>query len=124
MLSGLDNFYFRNSNEVNDCLLALRKIILDQDDLITAELKYHMPFFCYRGKMFCYLWIEQGSGRPYMGFVEGKHLNHPDLILGERARMKILFVDPDKDLPIEMLNDLLQQALNLYRTGKIKTKKA
>lgn len=120
MLSGLDNFYFRNSNEVNDCLLALRTVILDQDELITTELKYRMPFFCYRGKMFCYLWLDTQNGKPYIGFVEGKHLEHPDLIAGERARMKILYVEPNEDLPMEKLTGLLEQALDLYRLGLVK----
>lgn len=122
MISDLDNFYLQHGAEVNACLLALRKVILDQDNHVTAEWKYRMPFFCYKGKMFCYLWVDKISHKPYIGFVEGKLLNHPDLILGERARMKILFVEPDKDLPIDVLNELLQQALDLYRSGTIKTK--
>ncbi|WP_214070453.1 DUF1801 domain-containing protein [Mucilaginibacter sp. dw_454] len=122
MISDLDNFYLQHSDEVNSCLLALRKLILDQDKDVTAEWKYRMPFFCYKGKMFCYLWADKVSHKPYIGFVEGKHLNHPDLILGERARMKILFVEPDQDLPVDDIEDLIKQALDLYRSGIIKIK--
>ena len=31
------------------CLLALRDIIMAQYPGITAEWKYNMPFFCYKG---------------------------------------------------------------------------
>ncbi|MNR52668.1 hypothetical protein D3C85_1725500 [compost metagenome] len=54
--------------------------------------------------------------------VEGKYLDHPDLEVGDRSRMKIFRVDPDKDLPIETMEHILQKALDLYRTGAIKIK--
>ncbi len=120
MISDLDNFYLQHPEPVNECLLALKAIILKQDKDITAAWKYRMPFFCYKGKMFCYLWVHKTSHQPYLGFVEGKHLNHPDLIIEKRARMKIMLFDAGQDLPVGIIEDLLQQALDLYRSGKIK----
>ncbi len=35
--------------------LASREIILKQDKDIAPAWKYKTPFFCYKGKMFCYL---------------------------------------------------------------------
>jgi hypothetical protein len=122
MISDLDNFYLQYPEPVNECLLALRSIILKQDENITAAWKYRMPFFCYKGKMFCYLWVHKVTQQPYIGFVEGKHLNHPDLIIEKRARMKIMMFDADKDLPVAAIEDLLQQALDLYRLGVVKIK--
>ncbi len=61
----LDNFYLQQSEPTQGCLLALREIILKQDKNITAELKYGMPFFCYKGKMFCYLWVHKKYKQPY-----------------------------------------------------------
>ena len=81
-----------------------------------------MPFFCYKGKMFCYLWVHKTLHKPYIGIVEGKHINHPDLIIEKRSRMKIMLFDADKDLPVEIIEKILQQALNLYRPGTIKIK--
>jgi hypothetical protein len=116
-ISDLDNFYLQHPKPVNECLLALRSIILKQDENITAAWKYRMPFFCYKGKMFCYLWVHKVTHQPYIGFVEGKHLNHPDLILEKRARMKIMLFDAEKDLPVAVIEELLQQALDLYKSG-------
>lgn len=121
-VSDLDNFYLQHPKPVNEYLLALRSIILKQDENITAAWKYRMPFFCYKGKMFCYLWVHKTTYQPYIGFVEGKYLNHPDLIVEKRARMKIMMFDADKDLPVSTIEDLLQQALELYRTDTIKIK--
>ncbi len=36
--------------------------------------------------------------------------------------MKIMLIDPNKDLPVETIILIIQQALNLYKTGKIKIK--
>lgn len=121
-MSNLTNFYL-NQNEPNkSCLLALKEIILHQDSEITNVMKYGMPFFCYKGKMFCYLWVNKKHQQPYLGIVEGQHLHHPNLILENRSRMKIMLFDPNEDLPIATIENLLQQALYLYKSGKIATR--
>lgn len=120
MLRDIDNFYLQKEEPVKSCLLALRDIILQQDPHVAAAWKYGMPMFCYKGKMFCYLWVHKKHLQPYIGFVEGKHLDYPALLAEKRSRMKILLVDPEKDLPVKIIKSLLKQALDLYRTGKIK----
>jgi hypothetical protein len=50
--------------------------------------------------------------QPYLGLVEGKRIHHPELIIEKRARMKIMLFNPAQDLPIETINDVLQQALS------------
>lgn len=120
MLSELDNFYLKKEEPAKSCLLALREIVLSFDPDITAALKYGMPFFCYKKKMFCYLWVQKNSGVPYMGIVEGKHIEHKDLITEKRSRMKIMLFDPNKDLPVKTIRLILKQALHLYKSGKIR----
>lgn len=119
MLSDLDNFYLKKEEPSKSCLLALREIILSFDKDITHTLKYGMPFFCYKGKMFCYLWIQKKTGLPYIGIVEGKLIDHKDLIQEKRSRMKIMLFDPGKDLPAKTIRLILKQAIGLYKTGKI-----
>ncbi len=120
MISDLDNFYLQHTEPVSSCLLALRSIILKQDSNITAEWKYRMPFFCYKGKMFCYLWVHKTSHQPYIGIVEGKRIDHPELIIEKRSRMKIMLFDPNQDLPVYTIKAIIKQALDLYRSGTIK----
>ena len=98
----------------------MRNIILNQDDNITETKKYGMPCFCYKKKMFCYLWTDKKTDEPYILFVEGKYLNHSELEKGDRSRMKILRIDPNADLPVKTIELLLNDALDLYRTGRIK----
>ncbi|MFZ4797510.1 MAG: DUF1801 domain-containing protein [Bacteroidia bacterium] len=122
-MSEKDHFYFQFNEPIRGCLLALKNIILLQDENITAEWKYGMPFFCYKGKMFCYLWVNKKQQKPYIGIVEGNRINHPDLISEKRSRMKIILFDASIDLPINTIQLILNQALDLYKQGIIKTKK-
>jgi len=113
MLTPLDNFYFNKEEPIRECLLTLRDLILKQDSRITTEWKYGMPFFYFKGKMYCYLWIHKKCGQPYIGMANGNQLDHPALLTEKRARMKILLIDPYRDLEVEMIESILQQALNL-----------
>ena len=123
MTTQLDNFYLQQAEPFRGCMLALRDIILQQDVAITQEWKYGMPFFCYKGKMFCYFWTKKTTGEFYMGFVEGKYLYHPELVAGDRSRIKILPIDPGENIPVELIADIIEQAIGLYKSGVTKTRK-
>ena len=114
-----DHFYLQQEEPLKGMLLALREIILEQDKDITNELKYGMPFFCYKGKMFCYVWFHKKYKQPYIGIVEGKRFNDPFLIQEKRSRMKVMLLDPDKDLPLHLIETLIRKAINFYKTGVI-----
>lgn len=116
----LDDFYFNQQEPLKGTLLALKQIILKQDKDITNVLKYGMPFFCYKGKMFCYLWVHKKTKQPYIGIVEGKHFDEAFLIQEDRSRMKIMLFNSDEDLPLEQIESVLEKALNLYKSGIIK----
>ena len=117
MIREIDNYYLNKEEPIKACLLALRIIILKQDTNITETQKWGMPCFCYKKKVFCYLWTDKKTGEPYILMVEGKHLIHPELEVGKRSRMKIFRVNPGKDLQIKTIENILQESLNLYRTG-------
>jgi hypothetical protein len=121
-MKAVDSFYEKQEEPLKSCFLALRDIILQQDPAITHELKYGMPFFCYKGKMFCYLWMRKNDGQPYIGMVEGKRLDHPELLAEKRSRMKILLLDVNGDLPVGLIESIVQEALDLYRNGVVKIK--
>jgi len=68
-----------------------------------------------QGKRFCYLWVHKKFQQPYLGIVDGKKINHPDLILEKRARMKIMLFDPAKDIPLKTIRVILGATLKLYK---------
>jgi hypothetical protein len=120
MLPVLDSFYLTKPDAIKSTLLALRTIILSQDKNINETLKYGMPCFCYGKKQFCYLWTDKKTNEPYILFVEGRHINHPKLEAGTRARMKILRINPNKDLPLRTIQSILKLATSLYQNGLVK----
>ena len=122
MIQDLDNFYLKQEEPQQACLLALRNIILKQDENIHESLKWQMPCFSFKNKMFCFLWVDKKTQEPYLLMVEGKRLAHAALEAGSRERMKILRVNPHEDLPIDTIELVLNQALDLYRNGIIPTK--
>ncbi len=118
----LDNFYARFDEPVQSCFLALKDIILSCDNDVSEAWKYNLPFFCYKGKMFCYLWLDKKRKQPYIGFVEGNKIDHADLLQEKRSRMKILLINPEEDIEIRKIKGILKTALDLYRNGNIRIK--
>lgn len=115
-----DNFYALQNEPIKGVLLAMKEIILRQDKNITSAWKYGMPFFCYKGKMFCYLWVHKKYQQPYIGIVEGGSFDEPFLIQEKRSRMKIMLLNPEADLPLKSIEKILKKAIGLYTTGIIK----
>jgi hypothetical protein len=112
-LKDMDAWFLAKEEPDKSCLLALRSYIVQSDKNITEAWKYRMPFFCYKGKMFCYLWVNKKSKLPYVGFVDGKLMSHPKLLVEKRSRMKILLIDPSKDIPVTLIKSILKEAIKL-----------
>lgn len=110
----LENFYWKQKEPNKSCFLALRDIILNLDNEITIAFKYKLPFFLYKGKMFCYLWQNNKTKEPYIGVVKGSDVEHPALIQGDREKMKILPINPNKDINIELIYQILKMAMKEY----------
>lgn len=117
--NALDNFYLQQPEPNRGALLALRSLILQQDKDISAAWKYGMPFFCYKGKMFCYLWLHKKHKQPYIGFVEGSRFTEDYLLQENRSRMKIMLLEAEKDLPVTKIKDLIKKAISFYKSGEI-----
>jgi hypothetical protein len=111
MIPDLDNYFLQKPEPVKSYLLALREIILNFNPRISEAWKYRMPFYCFDGKMFCYLWTHKKNGQPYLGIVNGLLIEHPMLIIEKRARMKIMLFDPEKDIPVKTIRAVLKLAL-------------
>ncbi|TDE18264.1 DUF1801 domain-containing protein [Dyadobacter psychrotolerans] len=116
-MTAADNYFYSKEKPLSGCLLALRQIILNQSGEISEIWSYKMPFYCItkgkKTKRFCYLWTDKKSKLPYLGIVDGYLLNHPELVSDNRTKMKIFYMDPEKDLPVEKINLILQQAIGL-----------
>jgi len=115
MVSPIDNWFLNIGEPTKGCLHFLRDHILKQNTDVTEHWHYGMPFYNYRGKRICYLWVHKKLRQPYLGIVDGKLIEHPDLLLENRSRMKIFLVDPEQDIPIEKINQILSSVMALYQ---------
>ena len=111
MLRPIDQYFLQHEEPVKSCLQFLRSHLLSLHADITEEWKYKMPFYCYNGKMILYLWTHKKYRQPYIGIVDGAKIDDPVLIKEKRARMKILLIDPDQDLPMEQINSILRRVV-------------
>ncbi len=73
-----------------------------------------MPCYYYHGKRICYLWTDKKAAQPYILFVDGNKIEHPDLIQEGRKRMKILYVDAKKNIPVKKIKEVLDLAIQIY----------
>jgi hypothetical protein len=115
MLRPIDNWFLQQEEPAKSCIEFLRVHIPALDKRITEEWKYGLPFYYLNGKMFCYLWIHKKLGKPYIGIAEGNRINHPDLLIEKRKRIKILLIDPSKDIPVRKINGILKKVIALYK---------
>jgi hypothetical protein len=112
-MSAIDDFFLAQKEPDKSCLLFLRAYILSTSEHFSEHWKWGLPFYYYKGKPCCYLWLHKKFKMPYVSFVDGNKIEHPDLLLEKRARMKIFVVDPEKDIPVKKLNILLKKAIRL-----------
>ena len=115
MIRPIDQYFLQKEEPDKSCLLALREFMIRFHPEIKEEWKYGMPMYYLREKMFCYLWVHKKYKQPYIGIVEGKRIDHPTLIQEKRARMKIMLIDPAKDLPIKTISTILKEAMKFYK---------
>ena len=111
----LQNFYLTKQEPFKSCLLAVRSIILTMDPAISEPIKYGMPCFCYKKKILCYLWTDKKTAEPYILMAAGRLLKHPELISGDRARMKIFPIESAKDSPVNTIRTILMEGLAVIK---------
>ena len=114
-LRPVDAYYLQLQEPVKGCLELLRDFILKLDQQVTEEWKYNMPFYCYKGKMFCYLWTHKKYKKPYLGIVKGQQLQHPSLLKEDRTQISIFLLDPNEAIPLDTIGDILKKAMKLYQ---------
>lgn len=109
----LSHLYLKLPEPQQGCMLALRSIILDHNEEISETIKYGAPCFLYKKKIICYLWKDKKTQDPYILVADGKLIDHPALESGDRKRMKILPIDPNIDLPLKIIKEVIQAAIEI-----------
>jgi hypothetical protein len=115
MQEKINHFYLDREEPLRSTLMALHDYILALHPEMRVAWKWSAPFFVYKKKNFCYLWINKQTGQPYVGLVRGGDIEHPLLELADRKRMKVLPIDAKKDLPIVAMEEIFEEAMNLMK---------
>jgi len=113
-ISPLEKFYLQYEEPVRSTFQALRIIISGYSDDISEHRKYGLPFFYYKNKPFCYLWMDKKTRHPYIGIVKGILIEHPSLDQGDRKKMKVMSIDPNEDISVEIINEVFDEAVGFY----------
>lgn len=53
------------------------------------------------------MWKNKQTDAPYVLVVKGDKIDHPSLVQGNRAKMKILPIDVNADIPMRDLQEIL-----------------
>ena len=111
----IDNFFLSLEEPIQGTLLFLYDYILNKHPNLKPDWKYSLPFICFNKKMFCYFWFNnKNKTQSYIAFAEGYRMKHPSLQQEGRKRMKILRINPKEDVPLETINEVVQEALSFY----------
>ena len=113
-INAIDNFFLVQQELDKGCYLALRDIIKDWNPKISEHWKYSLPFYYYEGKPFCYLYKNKTSQYPYIGLVKGDGISHSMVFQGNRKKMKVLPVNPDEDIPKELIYEVFAELQKFY----------
>ena len=108
----LENYYLKQPEPIQGCLLALKSIILSVNKDISHRRAYQIPFFYYKEKKLAFLWVNRK--RLLFGIVTDKSM----LVFPEGVRRKdnyeTIIIDPNEDIPLEEIVSLIQRQIKLY----------
>ncbi len=97
---------------IQGCLLALKNFILEIDPNITHQRKFQIPFFYYKDKKLCYLWVNKKKIQ--FGFIEDKTIHPKKEGVKLKDKYHSIIIDANKDIPIKMIIRDLKKMIKVY----------
>ncbi|MGY5353756.1 DUF1801 domain-containing protein [Wenyingzhuangia sp. IMCC45467] len=113
-MNNTDAFFEKQEEPNKSIFLFLKNFIHQYHSEITLHLKWGLPYFYFKGKPLCYLWKEKKTNEPYLSFAKGPYLHHSALIQGNRKIFKILPINPNQDINLKLIEEILDEAIKLY----------
>lgn len=112
MLNPLENYFLKQPEPHQSCMLFLRKWLIEQG--LEEHYKYTTAFYYFNNKPFCYMSVRAKDAQLYLGFVKGYLIKHPQLEKEGRKQIKVVYIDPQKDLSVKTLSEIIKLAKKLY----------
>lgn len=108
----LNNYYLKQPEPIQGCLLALKDIILSVDPHINKQRKFQIPFFYYKDKKLAFLWVTRK--KIMLGFIEDKSIYPKQEGIKLKDRMETMYIDPNADIPVKLIIKNLKKLVKLY----------
>jgi hypothetical protein len=111
-VAALDNYYMKQAEPLQGCLLALKSLILEVNKDITPIRKYRIPFFRYKSWNLAFLWIYKK--KIMIGFVTDRRIHPPMPGTKRKDDVETMLIDPNKDIPLDLIATRLRYYIKLY----------
>ncbi|NIJ45703.1 hypothetical protein FHR24_002171 [Wenyingzhuangia heitensis] len=113
-MNEVEHFFDALEEPNKSVFLFIKNFITQNYSNITLYKKWGLPYLYYKEKPLCYIWKDKKTNEPYLSFAKGSKMNHPALIQGDRKIFKILPINPNKDIDVDLITEILEEALKLY----------
>jgi hypothetical protein len=108
-MNPIQEYFYRIGEPARSSLLFIREKILNSDELITETFSFGLPFLKYKKKMLCYFYYSKQHQKHYLSFYHGDRVDYPELLSEGRKKFKILLLDINEDLPMELIFNILDE---------------
>lgn len=108
-MNPIQEYFYRIDEPARSSLLYIREKILNSDELITETFSFGLPFLKYKKKMLCYFYYSKQHQKHYLSFYHGDRVDYPELLSECRKKFKILLLDMEEDLPMELIFNILDE---------------
>ncbi|MGB1243402.1 MAG: DUF1801 domain-containing protein [Chitinophagales bacterium] len=116
------DYIYEQEGEQREILLFLHELMLSYP-AITSKIRYRVPFY-YRKSWVCYLNPRKNNAVEFC-FLRGNELSNEQGILESKGRKQVysLTFEEVKTIPVEALEQIIQEAILLDDTVKYASKR-
>lgn len=107
-MNPIQEYFYRIDEPARSSLLYIREMILNSDEVITETFSFGLPFLKYKKKMLCYFYYSKQHQKHYLSFYHGDRIDYPELLSEGRKKFKILLLDMEEDLPMDLIFNVLE----------------
>ena len=111
-ITELDNYYFRQKEPFQGCLLALKSIITEINEDIIHTRKFQIPFFYYKDWKLAFLWVYRK--KIMIGTVIDKRANQIISEITQKDIVETMLINPDEDIPVSEIIMRIKENIKFY----------
>jgi hypothetical protein len=108
----LENYYLKQPEPIQGCLLALKSIILSVNKEVSHRRSFQIPFFYYKEKKLAFLWVNRKQ--LLLGIVTDSSLFERQKGTRRKNQFETIVIDPNEDIPVKEIIKRLQGQIKLY----------